>query len=1007
MTTTKKIIKAAAGVSSGSGGGGGGGGSATYVQDFFSVDAYTGNASTQTITNDVDLTSGGMIWSKRNDQNLNHYFTDTERGGTNYYDFMAGGEETGGSISSFNSDGYSLQASGNGNANSVDYTSYSFKDQDHFFKQFEYTGNGSTQQIAHGLGCVPGFLFIKMSGGHWIYWHNEFLGTSKWGYGNLNTAPGTSVNYFGDNTTQVDPTSTNFTVGSNGNVNANGTTYTVYAWGHNSSGSGGFGTSGSDDAIKCGGYIGNGTTGAGPTIDLGFVPQFFLIRCADYATGWFLFDSERGMTSAASTNDPYFEVKAIAQNTGSDIVKLTSSGVQITGSGHPNWNQNNVNYIYMAIRETMPTGSVSAGADIEDIFSIDQYDGNASTNVITNGVDLTSGGMVLHNRPTASNGFYITDTVRGGTKEFDITSGAELTTGRINSFNNNGYTLNGTSGGNANASGTEYISYTFKNQDNFFNCFQYTGNGSTQEIAHGLGSTPGLILVKRPGYHWGFWHKGFAGTAKGAYFNLSSAPTDKLTWFNNNTSAVDPTSTHFTVGSSGQVNGNGATYTCYVFADNNNAAFGETGDQDVIKCGTFVGSTSKPFIDLGFEPQFLMIRNITNAADWILVDTMRGFTGDGDLDDYYLKPNVASASQTAFDIFELKSNGVKVIGSNHANWNQTGSTYVYVAIRTSGMGTPTDVDDVFHIGDTTNGDEKGGGFKTDLHYMIGNTGGSWSPYITTRSITNSVSKNYMSSNSNAALSTGGTDLFSSTGMDSNGYAGRQYLYFARAKGFLDVVCHSGTNTSSQAIPHGLQTIPEMIWSKSTNSNGDWIVYHKDMADGTGGGVPEDYYVTLNSTGTSPKYDRTDSATAWNDTAPTATEFTVGSLSNGSTSNYYVSYLWSTVDGISKVGSYSGNGGTQNIDCGFTAGARYVWIRSINSGAGQFSTTSQTVVFDTRRGIVAGDDPYYHMGSYMSNGDVTNKDMIDPYSGGFAVNNETSEGAQLNTNGKKYIFYAIA
>ena len=121
----------------------------------------------------------------------------------------------------------------------------------------------------------------------------------------------------------------------------------------------------------------------------------------------------------------------------------------------------------------------------------------------------------------------------------------------------------------------------------------------------------------------------------------------------------------------------------------------------------------------------------------------------------------------------------------------------------------------------------------------------------------------------------------------------------------------------------------------------------------------------------------------------------------------MSYLWSTVDGISKVGSYSGNGGTQNIDCGFTAGARYVWIRSINSGSGQFATGSQTVVFDTRRGIVAGDDPYYHMGTAVVSGDITNRDMIDPYSSGFALNNVTSEGAQLNTNGKKYIFYAIA
>jgi len=404
-----------------------------------------------------------------------------------------------------------------------------------------------------------------------------------------------------------------------------------------------------------------------------------------------------------------------------------------------------------------------------------------------------------------------------------------------------------------------------------------------------------------------------------------------------------------------------------------------------------------------FEPQFFLLKIISETGNWMLVDSMRGLTGLDNRHDMYIRPNT-TGSQAGINWFLTRGNGIQNIGLDHAEFNKTGSTFAYVAIRQRGMGTPTDVDDVFHIGDTVNGDEKGGGFKTDLHYMVGNTGGAWSPSITTRSLWNSSSGAYMSTHDGDGAYTGGSDLFSSTGMDSTGYAGRSYLYFARAKGFLDIVCHSGNGNSSQDIPHGLQTIPEMIWSKATNSSGDWIVYHKDMATSLGSATPEEYYITLNTSGVSPKYDREDSTTAWNDTAPTASQFTVGTLANGATWLNHINYLWGTVDGISKVGSYTGTGSAQNIDCGFSAGARYVMIRSINYGSG---LSSKGLVFDTRRGIIAGNDPFYFMGASMSSGDITNKDMIDPYSSGFAVNSVSGQGIDLNASGRHYIFLAIA
>ena len=63
------------------------------------------------------------------------------------------------------------------------------------------------------------------------------------------------------------PTSTDFTGGSNVDVNASGGTYVAYLFAHND-GDGEFGPDGDADIIKCGSYTGNGSTN-GPEIDLG------------------------------------------------------------------------------------------------------------------------------------------------------------------------------------------------------------------------------------------------------------------------------------------------------------------------------------------------------------------------------------------------------------------------------------------------------------------------------------------------------------------------------------------------------------------------------------------------------------------------------------------------------------------------------------------------------------------------------------------------------------------
>jgi hypothetical protein len=134
------------------------------------------------------------------------------------------------------------------------------------------------------------------------------------------------------------------------------------------------------------------------------------------------------------------------------------------------------------------------------------------------------------------------------------------------------------------------------------------------------------------------------------------------------------------------------------------------------------------------------------------------------------------------------------------------------------------------------------------------------------------------------------------------------------------------------------------------------------------------------------------------TEPTSTVFTVGAATSGANENgaNIVAYLFATCAGVSKVGSYTGTGTTLQINCGFTGGARFVLIKRTDS-------TGDWYIWDTARGIIAGNDPYLLLNS--SAAEVTNTDYIDSYSPGFELS--STAPAAINANGGTYIFLAIA
>jgi hypothetical protein len=111
---------------------------------------------------------------------------------------------------------------------------------------------------------------------------------------------------------------------------------------------------------------------------------------------------------------------------------------------------------------------------------------------------------------------------------------------------------------------------------------------------------------------------------------------------------------------------------------------------------------------------------------------------------------------------------------------------------------------------------------------------------------------------------------------------------------------------------------------------------------------------------------------------------------------WVAYLFASAPGVSKVGTYTGNGSSQTINCAFTTGARFVLIKRTDS-------TGDWYVWDSARGIVAGNDPYLALNTTAA--EVTSNDSVDTDNTGFIVNQVAA--SNINVNAATYIFLAIA
>ena len=229
-------------------------------------------------------------------------------------------------------------------------------------------------------------------------------------------------------------------------------------------------------------------------------------------------------------------------------------------------------------------------SDITEVFSTYLYEGNGTSNrqITTNINTSDEGGMVWIKNRDGGDPHVLFDTERGSNKSLTSnTFDAEVTDyQRLTSFRDDGFRLGTDPEVNA-SNGDNYASWTFRKAPKFFDVVTYTGDGtSDRQISHNLGSTPGMVIVKRTAGGAGEWmvnHRSIPSTQFVKLNGTQAATTSSTRW--NNT---DPTDTVFTVGSDTDVNASGSTYVAYLFAHNDgDGEFGPDGDQDIIKCGSF------------------------------------------------------------------------------------------------------------------------------------------------------------------------------------------------------------------------------------------------------------------------------------------------------------------------------------------------------------------------------------------------------------------------------------
>jgi hypothetical protein len=521
------------------------------------------------------------------------------------------------------------------------------------FSIVSYTGTFSAATVGHGLSAAPEMVIVKnLDNGTaaWRVWQVNLGGGDKYLSLNETSAVGTASSVWNGTV----PTSTVFSVANDSGSNGSGNDMIAYCF-HSVAG-----------YSKFGSYTGTGS--AGNAQNLGFEPAFVLIKRTDSAGAWSLYDNKR---SPSNPRDKKLvpNSDAAENNSGTTYqLNFLTNGFEFLGGG-VDLNASGGTFIYIAF-----ASDPSAAPVLADSFGVETYQGNGSTQSIT-GLGFTPSMIWFKGRTVAyDHGLY--DILRGGTSLLypNLTQAETITADGIQSFNSDGVTVG--SNNKANASDSTYVAWAWKanslpsintdgtiqtlvsaNPASGFSVMQWTGplnssNGDT--FGHGLNQAPEFVIMRQRNTvnSWWVWHKDLSA---GNVIQLNSSAAE-------NTALPGVTATSTTITTAWTSN----TYNWAVYCFHSVAGYS--------KISSYSGNGSTQSITgLGFQPDYVLIKETSAAESWRVFDSARGATKR-------LFPDLGNTESTASDSLTAFDSDGFSLGSS-AGVNQSGQTYIYMAYK--------------------------------------------------------------------------------------------------------------------------------------------------------------------------------------------------------------------------------------------------------------------------------------------------------------------------------------
>jgi hypothetical protein len=327
--------------------------------EHFNTKLYTGTGSSHAVSG-IGF-QPDWVWFKGRNQAYHHYLFDAVRGVNKpIHSALTNAESTQtDTLMSFDSDGFTLGSdTNNGEINSSGNTfaSWNWKangagsantdgsvnstvsvNTTAGFSIVKWTGTNANATVGHGLGSAPKMIIIRRleSTSDWVVYHSSVGNTSRLV---LNSTGASSANSAFFNNTS--PTSTTFSVGSDGGSNGSTDNYIAYCFADVTGYS------------KFGSYTGNGNADNNAFIYTGFKPAWVMIKNTSVADWWGIIDNKR--VGYNPTNNPLFaNTSATEGNFNNDLL---SNGFKIRSNTGGVGTSGNT-YIYMAFAEAPLVGT--------------------------------------------------------------------------------------------------------------------------------------------------------------------------------------------------------------------------------------------------------------------------------------------------------------------------------------------------------------------------------------------------------------------------------------------------------------------------------------------------------------------------------------------------------------------------------------------------------------------------------------------------------------------------